>query len=190
MKRTQVVVVGNGMAGARFVEELRARDPQHRVAVTVFGAEPYGPYNRILLSDLLAGRTSLDDIYLTPTAWYADHDVALHRGVEVVALDRAARQVVAADGTRTSYDVLVLATGSRAWLPPLRGLVRTDGSLLPGAAVFRTIDDCAGILASAHDATRAVVLGGGVLGLEAARGLAGRGLDVEVLHPVSRLMER
>lgn len=185
----RVVVVGNGMAGSRLVQELRARDVDRSLHITVFAAEPHAAYNRILLSELLAGRSRVEDIYLTPNGWHEEHDVVVHRGVSVASIDRTARQVVATDGTIVGYDALVLATGSRVWLPPVRGLER-EGALTAGAVAFRTVEDCARILELAEHASRAVVVGGGLLGLEAARGLVARGLDVEVLHPAEHLMER
>ncbi|QSB16120.1 NAD(P)/FAD-dependent oxidoreductase [Natronosporangium hydrolyticum] len=181
-----IVVVGYGMAGSRVVEQLRARN-EHE-PVIAFGAEPYAAYNRVLLSRVLAGEASAEDIRLAATTSGA---TTVRTGVTVTEIDRDAREVVADDGSRTGYDTLVLATGSQPVVPPLAGLV-TDGSgeLLPGAAVFRTVADCQNIIEAAQDAKRAVVLGGGLLGLEAARGLAGRGLSVEVLHAADHLMDR
>jgi assimilatory nitrate reductase electron transfer subunit len=186
--RRRVVVVGNGMAGARVVEEIRARDPG--VAVTVFGAEPDGAYNRILLSNVLAGQARVDDIALTTARWYHTHEVDLRLGVEVTGIDRTARVVHSGDGRRVRYDVLVLATGSRPVVPPVGGLRDGTGRLLPGAHVFRTLDDCRRLVAAAGEPRPAVVVGGGLLGLEAARGLAGRGLPVRVVHRAAHLMER
>ncbi|WP_243719459.1 FAD-dependent oxidoreductase [Actinomadura sp. KC06] len=180
-----VVVVGNGMAGSRLVGELRARDAA--TPVTVFGAEPQRPYNRVLLSNVLAGLTRPEHIGLVDAAWYASHGVDARLGVEVTRVDRAARTVHASDGTATPYGTLVLATGSTAFVPPLPGL--RDG-LPDGALVFRTLDDCRRICDLAESARRALVVGGGLLGIEAARGLAGRGLDVTVLHLAGHLMER
>jgi len=182
----RVVVVGNGMAGSRVVDELLARDD--RLHVTVFGAERHAAYNRVLLSSVLAGAATVDDIRLGPDH-SANDRLVVRTGVTVRRIDRARRLVVGHDGTRATYDVLVLATGSSARVPPIAGLVR-DGGLIPGAAVFRTVDDCHEILAATTSADRAVVVGGGLLGLEAARGLAARGLDVEVLHHTGHLMER
>ncbi|HMA47485.1 MAG TPA: FAD-dependent oxidoreductase [Frankiaceae bacterium] len=184
----RVVVVGNGMAGSRVVEEIRARDRD--VAVTVFGAERDGAYNRVLLSNVLAGQAGLADVGLTTAGWHVAHQVDLHLGVPVTGVDRAARVVTAADGTRARYDALVLATGSRPRLPPVTGLRDAAGRLAPGAHAFRTLDDTRRILRSAGRARHAVVAGGGLLGLEAARGLAARGLDVEVVHVAGHLMER
>jgi len=188
--RTHVVVVGHGMAGARLVQELRARDPYRRLRITVFAAERDASYNRVLLSELLAGRTRVDDIYLTPDGWFDDNEVVVHGGVAVRSVDRWAKKVTADDGTVVPYDVLVLATGSLPWLPPIDGLAAEDGTPVDGAVAFRTVEDCRRIIELADQADRAVVVGGGLLGLEAARGLAGRGLDVEVVHPFGHLMER
>ncbi|WP_030489627.1 FAD-dependent oxidoreductase [Micromonospora chokoriensis] len=179
----RVVIVGNGMAGARLAGELHAREGDRKV--TVLGAEPHRAYNRILLSTLLAGRIDEPDVELTEAA---GHGVDLRSGVPVTAVDRSAREVRTHDGERISYDHLVLATGARAVVPPLPGL---DPANLPERVVpFRTLDDCRRILAAADGARSALVLGGGLLGLEAARGLATRGLATTVVHPRAHLMER
>ncbi|MGC5333144.1 FAD-dependent oxidoreductase [Micromonospora sp. DT62] len=178
-----VVIVGNGMAGSRLAGELHARGGDRKV--TVLGAEPHRAYNRIMLSTLLAGKIGEPDVELAEAA---GQGVDLRTGVTVTAVDRAAGTVHTDDGDRIAYDHLVLATGSRAVVPPLPGL---DGPGLPERVVpFRTLDDCRRILAVAGGARSALVLGGGLLGLEAARGLAARGLDVGVVHPVPYLMER
>ncbi|MCX5120404.1 MULTISPECIES: FAD-dependent oxidoreductase [unclassified Micromonospora] len=179
----RVVIVGNGMAGARLAAELHAREGDRKV--TVLGAEPHRAYNRILLSTLLAGRIDEPDVELTEAA---GHGVDLRSGVPVTAVDRSAREVRTDDGERIGYDHLVLATGARAVVPPLPGL---DPANLPERVVpFRTLDDCRRILAAADGARSALVLGGGLLGLEAARGLATRGLTTTVVHPREHLMER
>lgn len=176
-----VVIVGNGMAGARLAQELRARRDDG--PITVIGAETGGTYNRVLLSHVLAGTARADDIALTNLDWYARHDVTLLAGVRATAIDRSRRRVSTDDGREVPYETLVLATGSTALVPPgLEGATQ--------ATPFRTLDDCAAIVSRAAQATRAVVLGGGLLGLEAARGLAGRGLRVTVLHLAGHLMER
>ncbi|WP_326823456.1 FAD-dependent oxidoreductase [Streptosporangium sp. NBC_01639] len=177
---TRLVIVGNGMAGARLVSEVRARD--RHTKVTVIGAETWQPYNRVLLSNVVAGTMLPDQVRLLDPAWYADHGVTALLGVEVVSIDRETQAVLTADGRREPYDVLVLATGSSPFVPPVPGAA--------GAAVFRTLDDCQTILAAAGTARRAVVVGGGLLGIEAARGLAGRGLPVTLLHLAGHLMER
>jgi len=186
----RVVVVGYGMAGARLAEELRRRDPGgERVAVTVLGAERHAAYNRVLLSGVVAGSMTPESIGLHDQDWAARHGVDVRTGTAVTGIDRAARQVTLADGSTVDYDALVLATGSRPWLPPTEGLVTEDG-LAPGAVTFRTVDDCTRILEASRPGTPVAVLGGGLLGLEAARGLAGRGNLVTVVHPVGHLMER
>jgi NAD(P)H-nitrite reductase large subunit len=178
----RVVVVGNGMAGSRLVDELLRRDPSLRI--TVYGAEAQPAYNRILLSDVLAGKRRHADVVLSSV----DGPVR-HLGVEVVAVDRQARTVTGADGTVTEYDALVLATGSQAVVPPVKGIAGPDGKLLDGVFVFRTLEDCAAIARRAKRATRAIVVGGGLLGLEAARGLLQHGLQVEVVHGMGHLMD-
>ncbi|MFG2057757.1 FAD-dependent oxidoreductase [Micromonospora sp. NPDC048930] len=177
----RVIIVGYGMAGARLAAELHARDGDQKV--TVLGAEPHRAYNRIMLSTLLAGKIGEQDVEL---AEVAGQGVDVRTGAAVTAIDRAAREVRTADGDRIGYDHLVLATGSRALVPPLPGLDPLPERVVP----FRTLDDCRRILAAARGARSALVLGGGLLGLEAARGLAARGLDVTVVHPVGHLMER
>jgi assimilatory nitrate reductase electron transfer subunit len=173
------------MAGSRFVTEVRARDPY--ASITVFGAEARQPYNRVLLSSVLAGTAQPHQIGLVDPVWYEEHGVDARLGVGVTRIDRDAKVVVAGDGTVTPYDALVLATGSSAVVPPMPG---TRGGLPRGAMVFRTLDDCRDIVAAAGTARHAVVIGGGLLGIEAARGLAGRGLSVTVLHLAGHLMER
>jgi assimilatory nitrate reductase electron transfer subunit len=177
-----VVIVGNGMAGARLVLELRGRD--RALPITVFGAEETPPYNRVLLSNVLAGASGPGDIGLITPEWYAAHDVDVRFGDPVTAIDRAARTVTSAGGAVTPYDTLVLATGSTPIVPALPGL---DAE---GVVVFRTIDDCRAIVRHTATARSAVVVGGGLLGLEAARGLAGRGLPVSVVHRPEHLMDR
>ncbi len=192
---TRVVVVGNGMAGSRVVEELRARDPQRSLDICVLGAEPFPAYNRILLSSVLAGKVTVRDIALTPPSWYEANGVRLHLGAAVARIDRTARAVVTADGQSFAYDELVLATGSRPRVPAVPGFVEGPGSERPGELadgvnVFRTVEDCERIIAGSAGARHAVVVGGGLLGLEAARGLAGRGVAVTVLHKGGHLMEK
>ncbi|MER6945384.1 FAD-dependent oxidoreductase [Nonomuraea sp. NPDC000554] len=176
----RLVVVGNGMAGSRLVGEVRARDP--RVAVTVLGAEDCPPYNRVLLSNVLAGSARPEQLRLLDPSWYGTHNVDAALGSSATLIDRDAGAVLTADGRRVPYDVLVLATGSEAIVPGIPGVRR--------AIPFRTLDDCRRILRAAADSRGAVVIGGGLLGIEAARGLAGRGLPVTLLHLAGHLMER
>ena len=173
-----VVVVGNGMAGARVAAEIAVRQP--RRPVTVLGAEPGAAYNRVLLSAVLAGTAREADIALAVPPSTVD----VRPADPVVAVDRQRRLVRTASGAAVRYGTLVLATGSDPWLPPVVGL----DTGLPGVHTFRTVRDCRRIAATG--ARRAIVLGGGLLGLEAARGLAGRGVAVTVVHAGPHLMER
>jgi assimilatory nitrate reductase electron transfer subunit len=186
-----VVVLGYGMAGARLADEIRARDPRgERVALTIVGEEPHPAYNRVLLSGVVAGTMRPELVRLHDADWAASHGIELRTGTSAVRVDRAARAVALADGSTVDYDALVLATGSRPWLPPVEGIALEDGTPAPGVVAFRTLDDCERILAAAEVGAPVAVLGGGLLGLEAARGLAGRGQLVTVVHPVGHLMER
>ena len=181
----RLVVVGYGMAGARLVSEVYGRRPE--LEVTVLGAEPYRAYNRILLSNLVAGKATESDVYLTEAA---GRGVRPRLGVAATSIDRRGRCVVTTEGERLPYDRVVLATGGEAALPAIKGLVRDDGSLPERVAAFRTLDDCRRILELASTSESALVIGGGLLGLEAARGLAAQGIRVTVLHAVGHLMER
>ncbi|MDX1872796.1 nitrite reductase large subunit NirB [Mycolicibacterium sp. 120266] len=187
MKR-RLVVVGNGMAGVRAIEEILARGGGESFDITVFGDEPYGNYNRILLSNVLAGSDDSAEIYLNALDWYADNAIDLRAGVRIVRLDTYARLVHADDGTTMRYDALILATGSRSFFPPMTGLWADDKTLTDGVFGFRTLDDCMGMISEAANRTKAVVIGGGLLGLEAARGLQNRGLTVDVVHAGPTLM--
>ncbi|MBC7292247.1 MAG: NAD(P)/FAD-dependent oxidoreductase [Actinotalea sp.] len=195
MSPTKVVVVGNGMVGSRFVEDLLDRTAGPRgagVTVTVLGAEEHEPYNRVLLSDVVAGKVELASITLPAPR---DDRLVVRRGVGAARIDRAARVVHAEDGSAHRYDALVLATGARARVPDLPGLAARraharDDALPAGVHALRTLDDAREIVAATLNARRAVVLGGGVLGLEAACGLARRGVEVTVVHGGPHLMER
>jgi nitrite reductase (NADH) large subunit len=184
----RLVVVGNGMAGIRAIEEVLGRGGADMFDITVFGDEPYGNYNRILLSNVLAGSDDPSEIYLNALDWYADNRIDLRSGVRVVRIDAFARVVHADDGTSMRYDKLILATGSRSFFPPMTGLWADDKTLADGVFGFRTLDDTASMIAEAATRTKAVVIGGGLLGLEAARGLQNRGLTVDVVHAGPTLM--
>jgi len=186
--RKRLVVIGNGMAGARLVEDIVARDPR-AFDITMFGDEPYGNYNRILLSGVLAGTHDPKDIFINPLAWYDQYNVRLHAGVKVTRIDRTERQVIGADGRVEPYDHLVIATGSTPFVPPLEGLLTDTGRYRDGVFVFRTLDDCSAIREYATGARRAAVIGGGLLGLEAARGLLQLDVEVHVVHLMRHLME-
>ncbi|MBI3212396.1 MAG: NAD(P)/FAD-dependent oxidoreductase [Mycobacterium sp.] len=184
----RLVVVGNGMAGIRAIEEILARGGSEQFEITVFGDEPYGNYNRILLSNVLAGSDDPAEIYLNALDWYADNAIDLRAGVRVVRLDTFAHLVHADDGSTVRYDKLILATGSRSFFPPMTGLWADDKTLADGVFGFRTLDDTAAMIAEADHRSKAVVIGGGLLGLEAARGLQNRGLTVDVVHAGATLM--
>jgi nitrite reductase (NADH) large subunit len=186
--RKRLIVIGNGMAGARLVEDVIARDGA-AFDITMFGDERYGNYNRILLSGVLAGTHDPKDIFINPLTWYEQANVRLHVGIGAARIDRRERCVVGTDGRKAHYDYLVIATGSTAFVPPLDGLLTAAGKYRDGVFVFRTLDDCAAIRNYAGAVTRAAVIGGGLLGLEAARGLRQLGIDVHVVHLMRHLME-
>jgi nitrite reductase (NADH) large subunit len=178
-----LIVIGNGMAGMRTVEELHKLAPD-LYDITVFGAEPYGNYNRILLSPVLAGEKTVDDIMLHTREWYERHGITLHAGDPVVHIDRKRRVVRAASGKEVRYDRLLLATGSKPFIIPV------PGHELPGVIAFRDIHDVETMLAAARSHQHAVVIGGGLLGLEAANGLLRQGMSVTVVHVTDALMNQ
>jgi nitrite reductase (NADH) large subunit len=181
--RKQLVVIGNGMAGIRTVEELLKIAPD-QYEITVFGAEPHPNYNRIMLSPVLAGEQTLDDIVLNSVDWYAQHGITLHMGKPVTEVDRSRRTVTAADGTQARYDRLLLATGSQPFVLPV------PGHDLHGVISYRDIADTNAMIQAAQEHRHAVVIGGGLLGLEAANGLTARGMQVTVIHLADWLLER
>ncbi|WKB53966.1 nitrite reductase large subunit NirB [Eleftheria terrae] len=183
MRKMKLVMVGNGMAGVRTLEELLKIAPD-LYDITVFGAEPHPNYNRILLSPVLAGEQTLDEIVLNPLDWYAEHGITLHLGKKVVDVDRRRRVVTAEDGTTAEYDRLLLATGSNPFILPV------PGKDLDGVIAYRDIQDTNTMIEAAQRYKHAVVIGGGLLGLEAANGLMLRGMQVSVVHIAPWLMER
>ncbi len=183
MKKMKLVMIGNGMAGVRTLEELIKLTPE-MYDITVFGAEPHPNYNRILLSPVLAGEQTLDEIVLNDWSWYEDNHVTLHAGKKVVEVDRVRRIVRADDGTEAEYDRLLLATGSNPFMLPI------PGAKLPGVLAYRDIADTQAMIDAATQYKHAVVIGGGLLGLEAANGLMKRGMKVTVVHVMPWLMER
>ena len=188
MDKQKLVVVGNGMAGARAVEEILARGGRDLFDITMFGDEPYGNYNRILLSNVVNGSQDPTEIFLNSLPWYQENGITLHAGERVVKVDRHSKVVFGQRGTEARYDKLILAMGSRAFIPPMEGLRTAAGELRPGVYGFRTLDDCNAIIGAAAGAKRAAVIGGGLLGLEAARGLVTHGVEVHVIHLADRLM--
>jgi nitrite reductase (NADH) large subunit len=183
MIKQRLVVVGNGMAGMRAVEELLKIAPD-MYDITVFGDEPYPNYNRIMLSPVLANEQTIDDIILNTREWYAENDIALHTSARINKIDRKARTVTADNGTTVAYDRLLLATGSKPFILPI------PGADLDGVLGYRDIKDTNDMIAAAKTHKHAVVIGGGLLGLEAANGLKVQGMDVTVVHKNEWLLER
>ncbi len=183
MNKEKLILIGNGMAGVRTVEELLKLAPE-KYDITVFGAEPYGNYNRILLSPVLAGEKTVDEIMINTEEWYAENNITLLKGKTVTKIDRVNRKVVAEDGTHREYDRIILATGSNPFVIPI------PGKDLPGVITFRDIHDVNAMLETSAKHKNAVVIGGGLLGLEAANGLMKQGMSVIVVHLLDCLMER
>jgi nitrite reductase (NADH) large subunit len=180
--KERLVVVGNGMAGTACVEQILKYSP--RFEITVFGDETHVNYNRIMLSSVLAGEKASDEIVLNSLDWYQQNGIGLRLGVRVVDVDSAAKTITGDDGSVTPFDKLLIATGSTPLIPPM------EGTKKKGVYVFRTLDDTRALLDCSRNGARAIVIGGGLLGLEAARGLQVQGCDVTVVHLMDRLMER
>jgi nitrite reductase (NADH) large subunit len=178
----KLVVVGNGMAGVGCVEQILKHS--HKFDITVFGEETHVNYNRILLSSVLAGEKAAEDIVLNSLEWYQQNNIQLRLGVRVVDIDVNAKTVTGDDGSVTSFDKLLLATGSNPLIPAMEGVKKK------GVYVFRNLDDTRALLERAGRGVKAVVIGGGLLGLEAARGLQVQGCEVTVVHLMETLMER
>ena len=183
MTKQKLVMVGNGMAGVRALEELLKLAPDLH-DITVFGAEPHPNYNRIMLSPVLAGEQTIDEIILNPVSWYEEHGIRLRLGRKVTRIDRARRVVIADDGSEEAYDRLLLATGSNPFILPV------PGKDLEGVIAYRDIADTQTMIETAATHRHAVVIGGGLLGLEAANGLRQRGMEVTVVHLSPWLLER
>ncbi|TDH35157.1 NAD(P)/FAD-dependent oxidoreductase [Pseudohoeflea suaedae] len=181
--KERLVIIGNGMAPGRMMDELFERAPG-RYEVTVFNAEPRVNYDRIMLSPVLSGEKAYEDIIIHGDQWYADHGVTLHRGEKIVTIDRTAKTVTSDKGTVAAYDKLVIATGSNPFIIPV------PGADLPGVITYRDLDDVEKMLEASRTRKRAIVIGGGLLGLEAAAGLKMQGMDVTVIHVMPTLMER
>ena len=185
--KKELVVIGNGMAGAAAVEEIIKFSPE-RYNITVFGKEKHTNYNRVLLTDVLSGKKTLKDITLNTPEWYKERGIKLLTGREIEKINRAKRVVIAKDGIETRYDKLILATGSTAIMPQIKGTEK--GAEKKGVFSFRDVEDCEKIRAAIDGCKRAVVIGGGLIGLEVAKGLLSMGKHVTVVHLMDRLMER
>ena len=182
IQKQHLVVIGNGMAGIACVEQILRHE--HNFAITVFGDETHVNYNRIMLSSVLAGEKSYNDIVLNDIDWYRKHSIAARLGVKITGIDSKTNTVIDDVGVATTFNKLIIATGSSPFIPKIAG---TD---LHGVFVFRTIDDTRQMTELSSKGTKAVVIGGGLLGLEAARGLQVQGCDVTVVHLSDHLMER
>ncbi|PPA01176.1 nitrite reductase large subunit, partial [Pseudomonas sp. MWU12-2312b] len=183
MKKLKLVMIGNGMAGVRTLEEL-LKLSNELYDITVFGAEPHTNYNRILLSPVLAGEQTFEEIVLNDLDWYLENDIKLLLNRKVVAIDRVRRRVIAEDGTVAEYDRLLIATGSSPLILPI------PGNTLQGVIGYRDIADTQVMIDTAKTHKHAVVIGGGLLGLEAANGLMLRGMHVTVVHLGQWLLDR
>lgn len=183
MLKQNLVLIGNGMAGVRTLEELLKLAPD-QYNITVFGEEPYGNYNRIMLSPVLASEKTVDEIMLNDEQWYIDNNITLHKGKKVTEIQRGRQQVVTEDGITVPYDRLIIATGSTPFMLPLPGADKE------GVIGFRDIKDVNTMMEATQKYKKAVVIGGGLLGLEAANGLMKQGMDVSVVHLGANLMDR
>ncbi|MBL1293389.1 MAG: NAD(P)/FAD-dependent oxidoreductase, partial [Thiotrichales bacterium] len=181
--KEKLVMIGNGMAGVRAIEELLKLAPE-KYEITIFGSEPHANYNRILLSPVLTGEMALEDIMLNDVDWYKDNDINLQLNKKIVKIDRRGRKVMDEGGEETAYDRLLIATGSNPFIIPI------PGHELEGVIAYRDIADVDYMLDTANEYKNAVVIGGGLLGLEAANGLKERGMNVTVVHLLDTLMER
>jgi nitrite reductase (NADH) large subunit len=179
--KEKLVLIGNGMAGMRTIDELFKLAPD-KYDITVFGSEPHGNYNRIMLSPVLAGDKTIDDIITHDIDWYKQNNITLHTEATVTKIDRVNKQVKTDCGINVDYDKLILATGSNPFMLPL------PGADLDGVISFRDIKDVNEMIATAKSHKKAVVIGGGLLGLEAANGLRIQGMDVTVVHRSDTLM--
>ena len=179
----KLVMIGNGMAGVRTMEEILkvATEP---FKITIFGQEPYPNYNRIKLSNILQGDTNFEDIIINPLDWYKENNIQLFTGETIVNINVEEQRVVSNLGREVEYDELIIATGSKSFILPIPGADKI------GVTGFRDINDCEMMIKSAQQYKKAVVIGGGLLGLEAARGLLNLGMKVDVVHLMPHLMER
>ncbi|KWX88054.1 nitrite reductase, partial [Paenibacillus riograndensis] len=181
--RKKLVLVGNGMAGVRAIEHLLKLSPE-AYEITIFGSEPHPNYNRIMLSSVLAGGSSMEEIIINDLEWYHSHGIRLYTGHTITSIDTAKRKVYSDKGIAMPYDELILATGSNPFMLPLPGAEKE------GVIAFRDIKDCQIMQETSQSYRKAVVIGGGLLGLEAARGLLHLGMEVSVVHIHPYIMER
>ncbi|SVE49487.1 uncharacterized protein METZ01_LOCUS502341, partial [marine metagenome] len=183
LSKRRIVVVGNGMVGCKLLERLVGLDTEQDFEIATFCEESLPAYDRVHLSEYFAGK-SADDLIIKPIDWYIDNDIHLLLGGQVVSIDRGEKSVLSANGMRIGYDQLVMATGSVPFVPPIEGIDKT------GVFVYRTLADLDAITSYAEGRTRAAVIGGGLLGLEAANAMLNLGLDTTVVEFASHLMPR
>ncbi|MDK7472636.1 NADPH-nitrite reductase large subunit [Bacillus paranthracis] len=181
--KKRLVMIGNGMAGIRCMEEILKHDSDS-YEITIFGDEPHPNYNRIMLSHVLQGKTNIQDIIMNEYSWYEENEITLYTNERVQSIDREEKVIITEKNRTLTYDKLIIATGSSAFILPV------EGSTLPGVTGFRTIEDTQFMMDTAKEKKKAVVIGGGLLGLEAARGLIDLGMDVHVVHLMPSLMEQ
>src|SRR3972149_8025109 len=185
--KRHLIVIGNGMSGIATIEHLLKKTKD--MDITVFGTEPYVNYNRVLLSTVLSGESLPDDIILNPQEWYDKNGIKLHTGTTITKIDKDKEIVVSDKGDYHSYDTLLIATGSNPFIPPIKGIKMSDGTPRPGIFTFRNLDDTRTMMELARKSRKAIVIGGGLLGLEAAKGLVNQGMDVTVAHLMGGLVE-
>lgn len=190
MPKQRLVVIGNGMAGARLVEEVLARGGAEQFEISIFSEEANGSYDRMQLADVMNGSRNASEIIARDFAWYRDSGIRLHAGERALVVSRPARTVYGMGGTAERYDKFVFATGSSPYFPALKALFDADGHRLAGVTAFRTLADCTAISMLAAESRRVVVIGGGLLALEAARGLIGNDREVHLVHNGPRLMSQ
>ena len=185
-KKERLVVIGNGMAGVATVENILTK--RKDMSIAIFGAEPYTNYNRVLLSSVLSGEVGLDEITLNPQKWYEENGIELHLDASVKKINKKEKFVITNKDEVYSFDKLLIATGSNAFIPPIKG-IQNRGNLNQGIFTFRNLDDAKSMISWAQKCRKAIVIGGGLLGLEAARGLIRQGVEVTVVHLMDRLMD-
>jgi len=185
-KKERLVVIGNGMAGVATVENILTK--RKDMSIAIFGAEPYTNYNRVLLSSVLSGEVGLDEITLNPQKWYEENGIELHLDASVKKINKKEKFVITNKDEIYSFDKLLIATGSNAFIPPIKG-IQNRGNLNQGIFTFRNLDDAKSMISWAQKCRKAIVIGGGLLGLEAARGLIRQGVEVTVVHLMDRLMD-
>jgi nitrite reductase (NADH) large subunit len=190
MPKQRLVIVGNGMAAARVLEELVERGGSELFQIAVFGEEPCPSYDRMQLADVMNGARSVDQILHRAPAWYEERRIRVHWSERAVLVSRQARTVYGSAGTEERYDVLVFATGSSPHFPPIKNLFDASGRRMPGVCDFRTLADCVQIVALSNGARTVAIIGGGLLGLEAARGLASQHRRTELIHRGTRLLSQ